>query len=103
MYYSTWGITYLVYNTLELYVSCIVHGVLPCIFQESSSSSSEVLKYSNEIAELKLTIEAMLAREKSLQKRIKELEALLKKAEDDARETDAKHVVCSIPGVSVNF
>ena len=48
----------------------------------------------SEIEELKLTIDAMLAKEKKLQERIKRLEELLKKAEDDAREKDAQHQVC---------
>ena len=48
----------------------------------------------SEIEELKLTIDAMLAKEKKLQERIKKLEELLKKAEDDAREKDAQHQVC---------
>ena len=64
--------------------------------QESTEHTVEIRKYLAEIEELKLTIDAMLAKEKKLQDRIKKLEELLKKAEDDAREKDAKHQVCGV-------
>jgi len=59
--------------------------------KETTEHTTEIRKYLAEIEELKLTIDAMLAKEKKLQDRIKKLEDLLKKAEDDAREKDAKH------------
>ena len=63
--------------------------------QETTEHTVEIRKYLSEIEELKLTIDAMLAKEKKLQERIRKLEELLKKAEDDAREKDAQHQVCS--------
>lgn len=61
------------------------------IVKETTEHTVEIRKYLSEIEELKLTIDAMLAKEKKLQERIKRLEELLKKAEDDAREKDAQH------------
>ena len=55
-----------------------------------------MLAFRAEIDELKLTIEAMLSMEWSLQSWIKCLEELLMKAEIDSRESDAKHVVCGL-------
>lgn len=59
--------------------------------KETVEHTVEFRKYLAEIEELKLTIDAMLAKEKKLQERIKMLDDLLKKAEDNAREKDAKH------------
>lgn len=60
--------------------------------RETIESRTEVLKYTSEISELRLTIEAMLAKEKNIQKRIKDLENILQKAEKDAKDKDAKHL-----------
>jgi len=59
--------------------------------KETIENTTEIRKYKCEIDELKLLIDAMQAKEKSLQDRIKDMEKLLKKAEDDAREKDAQH------------
>lgn len=61
------------------------------VTKETVENTTVIIKKNSEIDELKITIQAMLSREKNLQDRIKELERLLKEAEDDAKEKDAKH------------
>jgi len=55
--------------------------------------SRELISTRAEIEKLKLTIDAMLAQEKNLQKRIKALEDLLERAEKAATETEARHQI----------